>query len=230
MNAYLTFNFFGYEQVNPPPTGVPEDFYFIYATNTKEDYDKAKEMGWVAIMVGRKENDPSDIRQFVGKFKTYPETFCPSLGDFDKLFITDSDVIKLDSGYGEFIKLCLADNEKELYATSGYYSGGRNNIQAELIASINQGRWAYDRENMIEATSRYIHELKKWSIPVVSAKFIAWNMKRKGPIAMEYLEESMKHLQGNIILSYLAEKYPESIMIYTGFKNDVIQSRHKAER
>jgi hypothetical protein len=216
--------------VNPPPAGIPTDFICLYATNTQKDFYKAKEMGWAPMMVKHGENDPSDIRQFVGKFKTYPEVYIPSLREFDKIFITDSDVVKLDSGYGDFIQLCLMYDEKELYATSGYYSGGRNNIQAELIASINQKRWLYDSLNMVEATSRYIYELKKWDIPVVSAKFIAWNMKKKGPIAMKYLAESMRHLQGNIILSYLAEKYPESVMIYTGFKNDVIQSRHKAER
>lgn len=229
MNAYVTFNFFGYETVNPPPEGIPEGFGKIYFTDNIDMCVEAEGKGWEAVL--HKEHifliDPWEKRKAIAEVKIYPELVYRSILNYDRVFVTDSDVIKLDSNYGEFVEMSLRD-DRSLYVTGGYYSGGRNSILAELGASLG-GRWDYNKQEMMAATAEYINEVGE-ECPVISAKFICWHMKNKYRIDHLYYKESMKHLQGNIILSYLAKKYPQDIMVYGGFKNDVIQSPHKEYR
>jgi hypothetical protein len=227
MNAYLTFNFFGYEQVNPPPEGIPEGFGKVYLTDDTDVFIEAGALGWEARLVPKNvANDPWEKRKFIAAVKIYPELFLGQFLLYEKIFVTDSDVIKLDSNYEEFVAESLKDN-RSLYVTGGYYSGERDTISAELTASLG-GRWDYNKQEMIAATAEYVDEVG--NCPVISAKFIGWNMKSKHRVDHRYYRESLKHLQGNIILSYLAKKYPEEIMVYGGFKNDVIQSPHKEYR
>ena len=93
-------------------------------------------------------------------------------------------------------------------------------MTSELLES-NQDRWSYDYENMKTSTMRYKTEIENmnidfFSVPVISAKYFGWNLNHPlyEIISEHFYDEYCKHLQGNIILSYLSSIYKDNTFEY----------------
>jgi hypothetical protein len=92
---------------------------------------------------------------------------------------------------------------------------------AESNQSANTERWAYNKNEIIDSTNRYLTELKEKNIDVdnlsvVSAKYIGWNLHHEKYELLSNLlfKEGSENLQGNIILSYMSGIYSNDIYNY----------------
>jgi hypothetical protein len=67
------------------------------------------------------------------------------------------------------------------------------------------------------------------SPPLVSTRFIGWNMARKktNDVEKELYDESQYHLQAELTLTYLSAKYPDDIFVYNKLKYDGENIGHK---
>lgn len=229
--AFLTFNFFDYEYVHPVPKGVPEYMETVYLTDTIINTNLAIESGWQSVFCVRDFvhiTDNFEKRRAVGAIKAFPEKYIEGLNEYDKIFMTDPNTLVLDSNYQKFVE--SFDDKYTLCTTTGYWK--QTGMLFELNMSINQSRWQYNVKAMTEAYNRYVKELGEYGAlkcPIVSARCIGWNMKNKksNTLAELYLQESLLHVQGNMILTYLYNKYPDKVLAYDGFLNDGANIGHK---
>jgi hypothetical protein len=235
MKLCLLFkNLFDYDIVLPPPINLCENIDTIYLTDNKITQNCALSKGWKYSYITEKFiNNTNSIekRNAIGYINCYPEKIIPELKNYDYVFICDSNIIRLDTNYGEFIN--SVSNKHALYITSGYYNGTDNNILKELERSLSNRRWNYDFKNIKDATYKYLEIFSNMNIdyrniPVVSAKYIGWNInhENKNIIADYVFNEHCKHLQGNIIFSTCVVLYPEDTLHYTQFLNDGQVSEH----
>jgi hypothetical protein len=220
-------NFYDYDPVLKIPDNLPTNMTPVYITDSSSNISIATSLGWQCYYVDTFKNitDPFQMRLTIAYINCYVEKVVPELLKYKYIFICDSNVVKLDSNYTDFIN--KRNINKALYLTSGWYRGNHNTMERELQRSIRNIRWRYNFDQMIHATNRYMTELKKLNIdihdtPVVSAKYIGWNISHpnKELLADYVYEEYKKHLQGNIIFSFILKLYPEYIEHYTDFKND----------
>ncbi len=229
--AFMTFNFFDYEYVLPVPKGVPEYMETVYLTDTIENAGLAVEAGWKEVFCVRDFVHIADNfgkRRAIGAIKTFPEAYVQELGEYDKIFMTDPNTLVLDSNYSKFVE--SFEDKYTLCITTGYWK--QTGMWFELTMSLGQPRWQYNAKEMTDAYNRYVKELGEYGAlkcPLVSARYIGWNMKNKktNDLAQIYLQESNAHIQGNMILTYLYAKCPDMIFAYGGFLNDGANTGHK---
>ena len=227
-------NLFNFDKVLPVPLNLPMMMDTIYLTDNTKTQTDALSKGWKYSYVTEKFlNSVSNIekRNAIAYINCYPEKIIPYIKNYDYIFICDSNVIKLDTNYGEFIN--SVSDKHALYITSGWYNGIDNNIEKELERSLLENRWSYDFKNIIDNTHKYLqmfHDIKMSyrNIPVAIAKYIGWNInhERKNIIADYVFNEYCKHLQGNIIFSTCLVLYPEDTLHYTRFLNDGQYDKH----
>ena len=232
--CFLFKNLFNYDVVLPPPVNIPKNIDTIYLTDNKKTQNDALSKGWKFSYVTEKFlNNVSSIekRNAIAYINCYPEKIVDDIKNYNYIFICDSNVIKLDTKYFEFIN--SASDKHALYVTSGWYSGIHNNILEELKRSLVNNRWSYDFKNIRDSTKKYLQKfydmkINYRNISVVSAKYIGWNInhERKSIIADYVFNEYCKHLQGNIILSTCLVLYPEDTLHYTKFLNDGQVDQH----
>jgi len=217
-NIFLVKNLYNYEKVIPPPTNLSKDMTTAYLTDSDYNCEIAKSMGWDIVKktdlfletVGKFER-----RVHVGFINSFPQKLVPEILDFKFTFVCDSNIVSLFDGYNKFVQSCVED--KGLYVTSGYYSGGRDNMIEECKASL-YGRWSYNQNGILKSTEEYIETLKSKNInpmnlSVVSAKFLGWNFRHKNyeELSNFLYKEYCRNLQGNIILTYMTGLFQESI-------------------
>jgi hypothetical protein len=221
MNAYVTKNFWGYEQLNPSPQLLDNTFFKYYITDNLDSKDYLLNNGWNDVIIIDDYKNIQDLqarRRIISEINCFPQKYIPDLGKFDKVFITDSNVVVLWDEFLKFTNSCQDD--KCLYVTSGWYDGERNSIDSELHVS-DQGRWDYDYESMKSSVERYRVEIKNKEInfndiPVISAKYFGWNLKHPlyKTISEHFYDEYSNHLQGNIILTFMSGLYKNNVFNY----------------
>jgi len=236
MNAFVVKNLWNYESVNPVPKGMEMDTYYI--TDSEKNRIEALNKGWdyaCNISQFKKERDLLKRRSIIGFINCYPEMVCEQLKDYDKIFVTDSNILNLPSNYNDFV--FASTDDKACYLTSGYYEqiGHKfeDNILMELERSVNS-RWSYNTDAMIRATNYYIHLLQDAGInhtelSVSSAKYIGWNLKhpKRQEIADFVTAEYEKHLQGNIIFTFVYAYWKDYVLNFRFLNDDVIHTPHK---
>ena len=235
--CFLFKNLFNYDTIVSPPKNMPKNIDTIYLTDNEKNKNDALSKGWKYSYVTEKFlNSISNIekRNAIAYINCYPEKIISDIKNYNYIFICDSNVIKLDTNYFEFTN--SASDKHALYVTSGWYNGTQNNINQELKRSMMNSRWSYDFKNITDSTHKYLQQfydmkLDYRSVPVVSAKYIGWNInhERKNIIADYVYSEYCKHLQGNIIFSTCLVLYPEDTLHYTGFLNDGTVSGHNKQ-
>lgn len=223
-NVLFTKNLFGYELIIPPPNNLPDDMFTIYLTDNNTNKDVALSMGWNEVIVTDEFSHITDNfnkRFSIGYINSHPHKFIKNILDYNYIFMIDSNVQTLWSGYDNFINLCKEDYA--LYVTSGYYPTDVDNLHQESLRS-NQTRWSYNFSEIQNSTQRYIDDLISNNVDIdqlsiCSAKYFGWNPHHKEYSFLTNLmyEEHKKHIQGNIILTYLLGKYPNYVY---NFKND----------
>jgi len=223
MDTCLIFkNLFNYDHINPIPHNIPDGVDPIYITDSSQNAHIATSFGWkvyVTDMFKKIGNDSFERRKAISFINCYPECVIPELLQYTYIFICDSNVLTLDPEYNTFV--AHKSPLKALYLTTGWYSGSDNTIYKEMQRSLMNQRWKYNFKEIKESTLKYIRQLNDKGIadsdmPVASAKYIGWNIRhpRKHTIADNVYEESLIHLQGNIILSYILHLYPDDITHY----------------
>jgi len=177
MDTCLIFkNFFGYDPVLKVPHNLPENIAPIYITDSVEAVETAASLGWNVIYIDSYKHitDKFERRKIIAWINCFPEKL-PGLEKYKYIFVCDSNVIKLDTNYAQFIS--HKSDKKALYVTSGWYSGVNNTMQKELERSLQNMRWSYNFEQIKSSTNNYIKILSSMNIPltdtpVVSAKYI----------------------------------------------------------
>jgi hypothetical protein len=223
-NVLFTKNLFGYEMIISPPNNLPEDMFTIYLTDNNSNKDIALSMGWNEVIVTDEFSHITDNfnkRFSIGYINSYPHKFIKNILDYNYIFMIDSNVKRLGDWYDNFINSCKGDYA--LYVASGYYPKNVDNLHQELLRS-NQPRWSYNFSEIRNSTQRYIDDLMSNNVDidqlsVCSAKYFGWNPHHKEYSFLTNLmyEEHKKHIQGNIILTYLLGKYPNYVY---NFKNE----------
>ena len=220
-------NFWSYDPVVPVPSNLPPNIDTIYVTDNLNMALCAKNLYWTKTYVIDTHitiTDAFERRKIIAYINCFPEKFVPELNIYDYVMICDSNVIKLDTNYSEFIK---GIENQTLCITSGWYRGPHNNIVAELHRSLNQPRWRYNFDKIKQWCDIFFPQLVYLGIdpnvcPVVSAKYIGWNIhhSKKNEIAQWVYDQYMIHLQGNIIFSVADKLFPRDIYHYKNFLND----------
>lgn len=223
MNIYLTKHFWGYEQLNPPPKNLPDNMKKIYVTDNKEYEKTLLDLGWDMVSIITDYVNVTDLRQrrlIISEINCFPLRFIPELSHFKYIFICDSNVTTLWWNYVNFVNTCTDD--KCLFVTTDWYDGERNNIVSEYLASA-QPRWDYSYENMRISKDEYIRIFNSLgvdvnSVGVCSAKYFGWNAHHPmyDEMSKHFYEEYVKHIQGNIILSYMGVVYDNFVLKYKG--------------
>lgn len=231
--AFVVKNLWDYEEVNPIPERLPQDMDTFYITDSYINCYLAGDQGWHnAICVRDYLNitDKLQRRSLIGAINCYPERFCPELNEYDKVFVCDSNILILPSTYKDFID---QSEDQACYLTSGYYKGTEDNIFQELSRSVNS-RWNYNGDAMVKATEEYLKEMVLLDIDykrisVSSAKYIGWNLRnpKRKQIADFVLQEYQKHLQGNIIFTFVSAKWEDDVLNFQNLSDDVSFSPHK---
>jgi hypothetical protein len=221
-NVFLVKNLFNYEKVIPPPTNLPENFQTVYLTDNDINCELAKNLGWGIVKKIEQflnVEDKFERRKIIAFINSFPHKLVPEVLDYKFVFVSDSNIVRLWDEYIVFTQNC--SNEFALFVTSGYYSDDRNTIMAECNQSANTERWAYNKNEIIDSTNRYLTELKEKNIDVdnlsvVSAKYIGWNLHHEKYELLSNLlfKEGSENLQGNIILSYMSGIYSNDIYNY----------------
>lgn len=217
--AYYTFNLYRYEDILPPPTNLPEGVTTFYVTDNEDFEYRAKEQGWDRVINFTNfsgEKDPFKMRVAVSYIKIFFGEIVPELLDYDLVFISDSNIIRLFDGWFDFYNDSLSNiNSFTLAAVSGYNKLEEDNFEFELLQSSCQSRWAYNAETMKIRVRWYINKLKEVGVQdsVISAKYMVWNPKH---VDFEFIkelfyEESQIHLQGNLILGFMAAIHPDKV-------------------
>lgn len=237
---FLAKNFFNYEKVIGPPDGIPEELITVYLTDSQENADVAKELGWNYAVVNSNYlylTDFMERRILIAKINCYPKIFISEIVQkysSDLIFVCDSNIVKMWDKYVDFVNSC--NYSKCLHFTSGYYHNtkykegvDRDNMWSEMDSSLNRIGWEYNIQKIITCTGRYITDLQLKGIDyrnlsLVSAKYLAWNISHKDYKFLSDIlyNEYLQNLQGNIILTYMSGMYKDSInnyfcTDYTGF-------------
>jgi hypothetical protein len=221
-NVFLVKNLFNYEKVIPPPTNLPENFQTVYLTDNDINCELAKNLGWGIVKKIEQflnVEDKFERRKIIAFINSFPHKLVPEVLDYKFVFVSDSNIVRLWDEYIVFTQNC--SNEFALFVTSGYYSDDIDTIMAECNRSANTERWAYNKNEIIDSTNRYLTELKEKNIDVdnlsvVSAKYIGWNLHHEKYELLSNLlfKEGSENLQGNIILSYMSGIYSNDIYNY----------------
>jgi hypothetical protein len=233
MNIYLTKHFWEYEQLNPPPKNLPDGMKTIYVTDKKEYESSLLEMGWDMVSIITDYVNVTDLRErrlIISEINCFPLKFIPKLSEFKYIFICDSNVITLWQDYFNFVNTCTDD--KCLFTTTDWYGGERNNIISEYLGS-NHSRWKYSYEQMGLSKDEYVRIFNNLgvdvnSIGVCSAKYFGWNTHHPmySEISKHFYNEYTKHIQGNIILSYIGVVYDNFVLKYKGDYSGGMVSHH----
>ena len=227
-NIFLVKNLYDYEKVIGPPSNLPNDFVTVYLTDNEINYGLAINLGWDIVKKTEEFlhiNDLFERRKVISYINSFPHKVVPEVLDYNFVFVCDSNIITLWDEYVNFTNNCSSDHA--LFVCSGYYSGSqfkklghRDTIIGELESSFH-ARWSYNHKEIRESSNKYIQELKENNVDitklsVVSAKYIGWNLKHeKYNFLSEMLySEGCKHLQGNIILTYMFGLYPNIVYNY----------------
>lgn len=221
-NVFLVKNLFNYEKVIPPPINLPENFQTIYLTDNDINYELAKNLGWGIVKKIEQflnVEDKFERRKIIAFINSFPHKLVPEVLDYKFVFVSDSNIVRLWDEYIFFTQNC--SNEFALFVTSGFYSDERDTIVEECNQSANTERWAYNKNEIIDSTNRYLIELKEKNIDinnlsVVSAKYIGWNLNHEKYELLSSLlfKEGSENLQGNIILTYMSGIYSNDIYNY----------------
>jgi|694.fasta_scaffold44312_6 hypothetical protein len=222
-SIFMVKNFFDYEKIIPPPINLPKSLKSLYVTDSIENINIAKKLGWDYTFLHDKDLnliDKFERRKLVAKVNCYPHLFLPNeLKNIEKIFVCDSNIISLWKEYENFINNCNSNNA--LYLTSGYYKDERDNILSEMNVSITQERWSYNKKEIYENSILYLNNLKKIKIDyknvsIISAKYIGWNIKHPEYLNISNIAytEYCKHLQGNIIFAYLSAIFKSYVYNY----------------
>lgn len=221
-NVFLVKNLFNYEKVIPPPTNLPENFVSVYLTDNDVNCELAKNFGWGIVKKAEQfisVEDKFERRKIIPFINSFPHKVVPEVLDYKFVFVSDSNIVRLWDEYITFTETCSL--EFALFVTSGYYSDERDTIMAECNQSANTKRWAYNKNQIIDSTNRYLIELKEKNIDVnnlsvVSAKYIGWNLHHEKYELLSNLlfKEGSENLQGNIILTYMSGIYANDIYNY----------------
>lgn len=234
-DLFLVKNLYGYENVISPPNNLPKDMITCYLTDKDEYGDLALSLGWQKSVVTHKFldiEDPFSRRSLIGYINSKPQDFIKDLMEYDRVFISDSNIQTIWDGYENFINSCQDD--KALYVTSGYYPEEIDHLPQEIYRS-NQPRWEYNYDSIYKCANDYINELTDIGVDintlrVCSAKYFGWNPKNKNFNTLSELmyAEHKKHIQGNIILTYLLGKYPDYVYNYNngGYAGGVINQHN----
>lgn len=214
----IFFNLWDYDYILPIPKNAPENVNYIYVTDTDENVNTARNLGYIVYQYNTYLHitDKFERIKIIGKSKSYPEEIIPDLQRYKYIFVCDSNIIEFDIAYTEFIN--NASDDYAIFVTSGYYLGMRDNIIEEYYASINQPRWSYNYENMTKSLNKYLKlfeqkQINPYHCKVVSAKYIGFNIQHKNrKLVSEFVyNEYMNHLQGNIIFSVALNLFPKDI-------------------
>jgi hypothetical protein len=216
-------NLFNYDPISAPPH-TDLEISKVYICDSEESKCQAISNGWTNVLITKQfinATTPKEKRNAIAYLNTFPEKVFPELAEYDIIFICDANIIDFDSDYNRFIHESIKSHDSALFITSGYYTVD-NSIQKELERSLCVSRWSYDSENMKISMKDYSCVCDINSIPVVSAKYIGWNIKHssKTKIAQWVYNEYLKHLQGNIIFSMCIPMFPDEIFHFnSGFFN-----------
>jgi hypothetical protein len=220
-NILFTKNLFGYEHIIPPPSNLPDNMHTLYLTDSESNKELALSMGWDEVIVTHEFSHITDNfgrRSSIGYINSHPHKFIKNILDYNFVFMIDSNVQSFWVGYDDFVSSC--SNEHALYVTTRYYPVGIDNLHHELIRS-NQDRWRYNFSEIKNSTEFYMEDLQKDGVDVdnlniCSAKYFGWNPHHKMYLFLTNFmySEHKKHIQGNIVLTYLLGKYPNYIFNY----------------
>lgn len=221
MNIFLVKNLYDYETVISPPKNLPDDFITYYVTDSEMNSLAAKNLGWDYVHITDKFLDITDKfnrRKSIAFINSFPHKFIDENIDYKFIFVCDSNVVRLWTNYSDFISKC--NNDKALFLTNGYFESERNTIISE-IKSSNQSRWSYNYNEIKTNGDIYVNHLNDLKVNlnhlgVCSAKYIGWNPSHEGyeVLTNKLYDEYCKHLQGNIILTYLSGIYEKYIYVY----------------
>jgi hypothetical protein len=217
-NCYYTTNFWNYDELRPPFTGLPSDFYRIYMTDQNDSRASRRllDLGWNKVLVvNLSDRNNFDRRMFVSRARLFPELFAP-LGACERVFFTDANIIAAESSRYETWARSMK-NSSALLIMLGYYSGKRDDIDVELQESICQERWRYSWTAMTERTRYYqrviLNRTNSTKARVASAKYLGWNMAHphRHLVAEWLLHEASIHVQGNIAISVAVVLFPHLV-------------------
>jgi hypothetical protein len=211
-NVYIVKNLFGYEDVISPPINL--SMTTVYLTDDKKIANQAKSLGWDKVIVTNKFKhitDKFERRKSIAYINSFPLEFIDFKCNY--IFICDSNVKKLWNSFNDFVSLCTSKHA--LFLTSSYYSGDRDTLKSEMIAS-NTERWSYNYNEICKRSLYYISKIGKENPSICSAKYIGWNTNHPHYHAMSNFlyNEYCIHLQGNIILTYMSVIFKDYIFNY----------------
>jgi hypothetical protein len=228
--AYVAINLWGYEKILPVPEGLPKGVVPFYVIDSPEGLLEVGTKGWNGVYLNDSEVDDHKRRIMVALIQSNPEYFI-DLKDYDYAFVCDSNIVTLPSNYKDFVTYGI-NSGKVLLTESGYYSGDRDNIYGEYLAS-NQPRWQYNYKAMELCVSEYVEKMQSMGIDyrkesVSSGKYIGWNLRndKKEMLANFICGEAEKHVQGNIIITMARVLFPELVSNFRSLKGDGALSGH----
>lgn len=228
----LFVNLWNYDPILPIPQNAPENVNYIYVTDTDENVNNAKKLGYIVYQYNAYLHltDKFERIKVAAKFKCFPEQLIPELQDYKYIFVCDGNILKFDIAYTDFIN--KASDDYAVFVTTGWYSGDEDNICKEYYRSINTQRWSYNFENMTKSFNKYLElfeekKINPFECKVVSAKYLGFNIqhKNKTQISNFVYDEYMNHLQGNIIFSVALNLFPQDIFHFrNGFFQGMVVS------
>lgn len=218
-NAFVVKNFFDYEEILPPPVNLPSGLETVYVTDNVETAKLVRELGWdKAYVTDRFKNitDKYERRLCVARINSFPGEFIEKPLQYKFVFVCDSNIERMYSEYKNFVNSCT---EKHcLFVISGWYYGERDNIIAEGKASVEQERWNFFHESMLQRINFYVkyfieNRIDPMKVSVCSGKYFGWNMHhpKYNELSNELFKEYTINLQGNIVFSYLKEKFKNEV-------------------
>jgi hypothetical protein len=111
---FMVKNFFDYEKIIPPPINLSKNLKSLYVTDSIQNVNLAKSLGWNYTFLYDKDLniiDKFERRKLVAKINCYPHLFIPNeLKDVEKIFVCDSNIISLWEEYENFINNCNSEN------------------------------------------------------------------------------------------------------------------------
>ena len=231
--CYVSINLFNYDMISPPPK-IEANIDTIYITDNITNRDHAFRLGWKRVFLITCEPSKTSFakRVMFVKVKLFPELYVDAINEYDIIINVDSNVVQPPKNFMQFVN-SLNNEETFMVVDNGYYKGVQNNIPAELRRSLNNSRWAYNFNAIKVRTGYYLQLLKQLGVhdaKVVSAKYSVWHLNhpQSHEIRTWLLNEYKTHLQGNIIYSVAAHKYPciKSVAI---LKGDAVRKKHRQQ-